>query len=325
MVRAAGAAACGIRGLALRCIGDIQNCTIARLVSAGQAVEELYRIGAVAKRTGISPECLRAWERRYGLEPADRAGRTRFYSRAQVDRLIAVKALLDQGHPVSRVIRLDDDELRRRLEGADDRPPVLAEPRVGLVGGQLLLARRQATDLGVRIVAEWASAADLTADRDALPELDCVVVYVPTLDPESIEIIEEILPSVRLVVAFKYATSVDLERCRSEGRALLRWPADWTTLERRVLAATPRRPPGPRYSDEQLVHIALMASRASCDCPRHLVELVTAVNDYAAHARRCASDGEHRALDESLSAARTALEDSLRAFVEEHGLLATAN
>lgn len=288
-------------------------------------MEDLYRIGAVAKRTGISPECLRAWERRYGLEPADRAGRTRFYSRAQIDRLLAVKALLDQGHPVSRVIRLDDNELRRRLGGSSDRPPAQALPRVGLVGGQLLLARRQASGLAVRIVAEWASALDLTADREALPELECVVVYVPTLDPEDVEKIEEIFPSARLVVAFKYATAADLERCRSEGRALLRWPADWTTLERRVLAATPRRSVDPRYSDEQLVHIALMASRASCDCPRHLVELVTALNDYAAHARRCDGDGEHRAVDEALSTARTALEDSLRAFVEEHGLLATAN
>ena len=288
-------------------------------------MEDLYRIGAVAKRTGISPECLRAWERRYGLQPADRAGRTRFYSQAQVDRLLAVKALLDQGHPVSRVIRLGDDELHRRLKTANDRPVVEGEPRVGLVGGQLLLARREATDLAVRVVAEWATAADLAADRDALPEVDCVVVYTPTLDPQHIEKLEETLRGIRLVVAFKYATSADLERCRSEGRALLRWPAEWSTLERRVFAASPRRASVPRYSDEQLVHIALMASRASCDCPRHLVELVTALNDYAAHARRCTSDGNHRAVDEALSTARAALEDSLRAFVEVHGLLATAN
>jgi len=288
-------------------------------------VEDLYRIGAVAKRTGISPECLRAWERRYGLEPADRAGRTRFYSQAQVDRLLAVKALLDQGHPVSRVIRLGDDELHRRLATSSDRAVVEGVPRVGLVGGQLLLAHRGATDLAVRVVAEWASAADLAADRDALPGLDCVVVYVSTLDPQHVEKIEEKLPGIRMVVAFKYATSADLERCRSEGRPLLRWPAEWSTLERRVFAASPRRPSVPGYSDEQLVHIALMASRASCDCPRHLVELVTVLNDYAGHARRCASDGNHRAVDEALSAARVALEGSLRSFVEVHGLLATAN
>lgn len=288
-------------------------------------MEDLYRIGAVAKRTGISPECLRAWERRYGLEPADRAGRTRFYSQAQVDRLLAVKALLDQGHPVSQVIRLDDEELRRRLKGSSDQPHGKAEPRVGLVGGQLLLAYREAADPGIQVVAEWASAADLAADRGAFPELDCVVVYVPTLDPQHIEKIEEILPEVRLVLAFKYATSVDLQHCRSQGLALLRWPAEWSTLERRVFATSPGRPAGPRYSDEQLLHIALMASRASCDCPRHLVELVTALNDYAAHARRCSSDGDHRVVDEALPTARGALEDSLRAFVEAHGLLATAN
>jgi len=289
-------------------------------------VEDLYKIGAVAKRTGITPECLRAWERRYGLEPADRAGKTRFYSASQVERLIAVKALLDQGHPISQVLRLDDGELQRRLQparaaaGASHR-----RPRVGLVGGQLLLAHREAAEVAVDVVAQWASSADLRADGGAVPELDCVVVYVPTLDAQEIENVEVIFPGARVVVAFKYATSADLERSRRDGRAMLRWPADWTTLERRITAAMPARSTARRYSEEQLLHIALMTSRAACDCPRHLAELIGALNDYAAHARRCSSDADHKAVGPALEAARSELEGSLQEFVERHGLLVTAN
>lgn len=298
--------------------------------------EDLYKIGAVARRTGISPECLRAWERRYGLQPAERAGKTRFYSASQVERLTTVKTLLDQGHPISQLIQLTDDELQRRLRP----PPTRAEGhrrRTGLVGGQLILAHREAlrnpdaTDVGMEIVAEWTTAAELRADRGALPELDCLVVYVPTLDTQHLEEIEEISPNSGLVVAFRYATARDLEACRQAGRAVLRWPAEWQTLVRRVSATTPVVASSPRrYSDEELVHISLMASRAGCECPHHLAELIGEINDYESHARRCGTihgsiDEDHRLVAAHLGSSRGQLEESLHVLVEKHGLLASAN
>ncbi|MDE0008460.1 MAG: MerR family transcriptional regulator, partial [Gammaproteobacteria bacterium] len=60
-------------------------------VPASGTVGDLFKIGVVASRTGISVERLRAWERRYGLAPAHRDGQTRFYSEAQVERLLAIK------------------------------------------------------------------------------------------------------------------------------------------------------------------------------------------------------------------------------------------
>ena len=104
--------------------------------------EDLYRIGAVAKRTGISPECLRAWERRYGLEPAERAGKTRFYDAAQIERLTVIKALLDQGHPISQVIHLPAEALSRRLTPGRRASSLAssATPKVALVGAALVRA-----------------------------------------------------------------------------------------------------------------------------------------------------------------------------------------
>ena len=298
--------------------------------------EDLYRIGAVARRTGISPECLRAWERRYGLQPAERAGKTRFYSASQVERLTTVKTLLDQGHPISQLIQLKDDELQRRLRPAPTRA-VGRRRRTGLVGGQLILAHREAqrtleiNDVGVEVVAEWTTVADLRADRGALPELDCVVVYVPTLDSQRLEEIEEIYPDAGLVVAFRYATRRDLEECREAARAVLRWPAEWQALVRRITATTPAvAGSARRYSDEELVHISLAASQAGCECPRHLAELIGEINDYESHARRCGSrqgraDEDHRLVAAHLGPARSQLEDSLHVLVEKHGLLASAN
>jgi DNA-binding transcriptional MerR regulator len=56
------------------------------------------RIGELAKRTGLSPELLRAWEMRYGLlEPSRSKGGFRLYSDLDVARVLRTKDLIDQG------------------------------------------------------------------------------------------------------------------------------------------------------------------------------------------------------------------------------------
>jgi DNA-binding transcriptional MerR regulator len=48
----------------------------------------LLRIGELSKRTGVSPELLRAWERRYGLlQPSRSSGGLRLYDSADVERV----------------------------------------------------------------------------------------------------------------------------------------------------------------------------------------------------------------------------------------------
>jgi MerR family transcriptional regulator, light-induced transcriptional regulator len=59
---------------------------------------ELLRIGELSKRAGVSPELLRAWERRYGLlRPARSAGGLRLYSAADVERVALMQQHLAGG------------------------------------------------------------------------------------------------------------------------------------------------------------------------------------------------------------------------------------
>ena len=287
--------------------------------------EDLFRIGAVAKRTGITPECLRAWERRYGLEPAERAGKTRFYDAAQIERLLVIKALLDQGHPISQIIHLPADALQRRLAPRHVAPS-LGAAKVALVGTPLVRAYHDAQDKQLEVVGEWASSAEMY--RDALPTgIECVVAYLPSLALHDIERIGDFCPAARIVVVFKYATAADLAAVRDAGHPLLRWPAEWRRVEELVAegAVFGIRDHGRRYSDEELLHISLMASRAACDCPRHLATLIGELNDYATHARRCRGDDRHDGIESDVHAARAYLERALQGQVEEHRLLVTAN
>jgi DNA-binding transcriptional MerR regulator len=56
------------------------------------------RIGELSRRSGVSPELLRAWERRYGLlRPTRSPGGLRLYSLADVERVRAMKRHLADG------------------------------------------------------------------------------------------------------------------------------------------------------------------------------------------------------------------------------------
>jgi len=64
------------------------------------------RIGELSRRTGVSPELLRAWERRYGLfEPARSPGRFRLYSNADLARVQVMQAHLADGLSAAEAAR----------------------------------------------------------------------------------------------------------------------------------------------------------------------------------------------------------------------------
>src|SRR5215211_313089 len=65
------------------------------------------RIGELAKRTGVSPELLRAWEQRYGLlQPARTAGGFRLYSAADEARVQRMQRLVSGGLAAAQAARL---------------------------------------------------------------------------------------------------------------------------------------------------------------------------------------------------------------------------
>lgn len=89
-----------------------------------------YPIRAVAKITGISPDTLRAWERRYGAVVPERFGRSRQYGPLQIARLNRLNQLVQKGHAIGSIAPLSDAELealdahpRSRIASAAETPP----------------------------------------------------------------------------------------------------------------------------------------------------------------------------------------------------------
>jgi DNA-binding transcriptional MerR regulator/methylmalonyl-CoA mutase cobalamin-binding subunit len=71
-----------------------------------------HPIGVVARRTGLTPELIRAWERRYGaVEPGRTETRRRFYSDADIERLLLLRRAVSTGRGIGQVAGLSNDEL----------------------------------------------------------------------------------------------------------------------------------------------------------------------------------------------------------------------
>lgn len=72
--------------------------------------DALFRIGELSRRTGVSIDVIRAWERRYGLlAPTRSDSNFRMYSQDDVARLRLMRHFMDQQIPASRAAELVRD------------------------------------------------------------------------------------------------------------------------------------------------------------------------------------------------------------------------
>lgn len=91
-----------------------------------------HPIGVASERTGLTPDVIRVWERRYGVvEPARDGGGQRLYSDRDVERLRLLRRATEGGRSIGQVVGLEptalaelvrEDEAAR--EAQREAPPV---------------------------------------------------------------------------------------------------------------------------------------------------------------------------------------------------------
>ncbi|WP_306394712.1 MerR family transcriptional regulator [Telluria beijingensis] len=302
----------------------------------------MYRTGAAARLAGLPVETLRVWERRYSLSHAERSERgQRLYSAEQVARLGLLKQLVDQGHSIGVLAGLSRDQLQAMLGLDGQARAVQTTPvRVLLVGA--MLARRVAAmghgALGLDVTGHCAGLAlaeDLPRDSGA----EVLVIEQSELD-------ERVMPAIAsareatgvaaVVVLYRFCSSATIRALRAQGCLVARIPADLNELALLCQSAlTGHRPPvqqapaaaiaPPRFADEDLANIAAAGNRLSCECPRHLTELLLMVGSFERYSQHCASrNPEDAALHAELALAsgraRVVLEAAMERLAVEEGL-----
>jgi DNA-binding transcriptional MerR regulator/methylmalonyl-CoA mutase cobalamin-binding subunit len=85
--------------------------------------EAQHPIGVVAERTGLSPDVLRVWERRYKVvSPRRSPGGQRVYSDADIERLDLLNRATQRGHSISHVASLGKGKLEDLVRQVESTP-----------------------------------------------------------------------------------------------------------------------------------------------------------------------------------------------------------
>ncbi|MBS1202758.1 MAG: hypothetical protein H6R22_1267 [Chromatiaceae bacterium] len=312
-----------------------------------------YRIGAVSRLTGVPADTLRVWERRYSVVTPFRADSgTRLYGPEDVGRLTLIKRLVDRGDAISSVANLSLTQLRERVSGADLAEPEqeLGRPcRVAVLGAALSdRLRRDAAALeGLELVGLFERPEVFLSGAAGLAP-DLVLFDYPTVHADQVREIGNLFAhcgATRAIVIYSFAARATLERLEARRIQTRRAPVDPTQLRHWCLA--PQRPPrrvtgaeralggaevdiaSPipprRFLDAELARIATASSTVRCECPHHLVDLVSILAAFEAYSEECenrhADDAAlHAFLHASTAQARSLIESALAKVVEAEGI-----
>jgi DNA-binding transcriptional MerR regulator len=315
---------------------------------------QTYRIGAVARLTGIPPDTLRVWERRYAVvEPIRSQAGTRLYSAHDLGRLTLIKRLVDNGDAISHVAALDLAQLQERARGLDripsadaDRPPC----RIAVLGSTLptLLRRDEMQGIalgeGVELVGAFEDEHHFHAAIADL-RVDLLVLERPTLQLDRVAQMIDLFTAAgatRGLVVYGFAARAAVERLESQRIVTKRAPVDADELVRwcaalhgsenmptpeALLEGVDLASPIPQrlYDGPTLARIAAASPTLCCECPHHLVQLVTSLVAFEQYSRECenrnADDAAlHAFLHAATARARATMEAALARVVEAEGI-----
>jgi hypothetical protein len=301
----------------------------------------MYRSGAAARLAGLPVETLRIWERRYSLSDAERSEHgQRLYSAEQVARLGLLKQLVDQGHAIGVLAGLAREQLQAMLGAGAGDPRLASGPvRVVLVGPSL--ARRVAAErqpLGLEVRANCARLEGVAA-LGAVGGAQVLVVELSELDDSAMPQLaaaREAVGVAATVVLYRFCASATIRALRSQGYLVARVPADLGELALlcRSALAGQRLPlqqaplasvTPPRFDDEALATIAASGNSITCECPRHLSELLLMVGSFERYSAQCANRNPedarlHTQLELAAGQARVVLENAMLALAAADGL-----
>ena len=312
-----------------------------------------YKIGAVSKMTGIAPDTLRIWERRYDVVTPERtpAG-GRLYNQEQISRLSMVKNLVDAGDSISSVAGLKLEELQERLtRNRQTQANISAYYNNQVchlaIFGESLSFKLENTLADIDSMEVIANSSDATEFETVIKshKPDVLLVEIPTLHEESANLVLRWLQqsnAMHVILVYRFGNTESFRRLPKSRCSLIQAPISPVTIQRLCESlmgiasqmemnekqalphagemASPRK-----YDDETLARIAMASTTITCECPRHLTELITSLSAFERYSTECESRSPedaalHTYLSLTTSRARVLIESALEKVIETENI-----
>lgn len=311
-----------------------------------------FKIGAVARITGIPADTLRMWERRYGVVTPDRGqGSSRLYNREDITRLTLIKQLVDRGSAISTVANLGREQLLEQLDlmqGGGSYDPggdPQSSCRVMICGDALPLKMSgEANDYaGIEILGAYASMAEFEIQA-AAQQPDIIVLEYPALMPETVTEIRTQLRrsnARKAIVVYGFATREVIRSLHGGNTIPLRAPVDAMELRNHCRRALQQARTGGEaaeaddgfgeeiparvFSVDALAKLAQASSTVACECPHHLVDIIQRLSSFEAYSAECENRSPedaalHAYLHGATARVRLAMEKALERVARAEGI-----
>lgn len=317
-----------------------------------------FKIGKVAKLTGISQDRLRVWERRHNaINPQRTDTDRRLYSFVDVERLKLMKLLTDAGDTISRIAQLSKEELQERLSTTQqirkqtaDLSSVKTCLNVVVVGHALeeKLHGELSQLLSLNIIQRHPDIDSLLQTTIDQP-VDVLLIEKNTLGSDSHELLSQINQHTHaksVLLMYRFAPSSVINKLSGPETLLIRAPIEAQDLKHYIMAikkddsthannssvkslefdlrdtnAIPNR----QYDEKTLAKIGAISTTIECECPNHLADLLADINAFEVYSSECEDKDPQQAelhayLHRSASHARYILEQALTVVMEHEDI-----
>lgn len=307
-------------------------------MSTDLQIRPAYGIGTIARLTGISAHALRAWERRYDISAnqRDSSGR-RIYTQSDLNRLMLIKRLLDQGHRIGSLATVPTEILRQML-GTEHEEGLL---RIVVVGGsgcrhieahqarfhrfqcELLSDIGQLADRSNKDIQAHPWLLLVAVENLSAEECTFIANAVRTLKPHYSQIIYAFGPPREIEKLQQMhvectRTSPSLEVMESRIQYFLE---NWTDKDHIGVDQAPPR----SFDDRQLEYLAEQIGTTDCGCPKHVTDLIRSLSSFEQYCSQCYVDDQeeaslHNEMNRFSGKARFFMEQAMQALVEYHSI-----
>lgn len=255
------------------------------------------------------------WERRYDVvAPPRTASGQRFYSEVDIHRIALLKNLVDRGYAIGSIAALDAQQLEQLLVDHIDResgshlPVKNASIQIVIVGTTLAhriqksLSTLQQDHLLAPTVFENMTQAFANCSAGST---DLLLLHLSSLHPDDIGRVLALRSACRatsVAIVYSFASESTLEQLKQAGVRAWREPLGRSDTWRMLLdllgarldsVAVDKpdsRPPAPRhYPDEVLMDMANTSVTITCECPRHIADIIMQLSAFERYSNECMS------------------------------------
>ncbi|MEC7885781.1 MAG: MerR family transcriptional regulator [Pseudomonadota bacterium] len=284
-----------------------------------------YRIGLTTQITGIRPETLRAWERRYAVvRPIRSNAGDRLYSQSDLDRLVLIKKLCDSGDAISTIANLSEEDLRARLEQYRAKSSDESVNKLNFIlVGSSILDKATLDNMKLQMLDVQLDANKLKSNYHK--KVDFVIVEVNTVHQGTLDYILNIKKQVKaqkVLCAYHFGRDADIKKLSTLDSSTITLPLakdhviKWCKENFGEYQVGGRKFKERQLSDAQLKTIIESDVAIKCECPKHLGEIIKKIIAFEQYCAECEVRNDqdadvHAYLAEETSQARHEIETAL--------------